>query len=116
MLNYVEINPKVCPTQTTEDKRQHLLVEGKRVSGTPWGAKAKGSVLAKKLRGFELQAYTRLKQLDLGAVLAERRAQGTTEYAILVGVLVVIAIVAIVAFKDKIQELWTAIQENINSL
>lgn len=42
--------------------------------------------------------------------------QGTTEYAILVGVLVVIAIVAIIAFKDKISELWNAISEGINSL
>ena len=32
--------------------------------------------------------------------------QGTTEYAILVGVLVVIAIIAITVFRPKIQELW----------
>ena len=42
--------------------------------------------------------------------------QGTTEYAILVGVLVVIAIVAIIAFKGKISELWEAITSGINSL
>jgi len=42
--------------------------------------------------------------------------QGTTEYAILVGVLVVIAIVAIIAFKDKLQQLWDAIASGINSL
>lgn len=42
--------------------------------------------------------------------------QGTTEYAILVGVLVVIAIVAIVAFKDKVSQLWDAIASGINSL
>ena len=42
--------------------------------------------------------------------------QGTTEYAILVGVLVVIAIIAIVAFRGKIQELWDSISENIASL
>ena len=39
-----------------------------------------------------------------------------TEYAILVGVLVVIAIIAIVAFKGKVQDLWNAISEGINSL
>lgn len=50
------------------------------------------------------------------AVLQEESAQGTTEYAILVGVLVVIAIIAIVAFKGKVQELWNAISEGINSL
>ena len=42
--------------------------------------------------------------------------QGPTEYAILVGVLVVIAIVAIIAFKGKVSELWEAITSGINSL
>lgn len=48
--------------------------------------------------------------------LADQRGQGTTEYAILVGVLVVIAIIAIVAFRGKVQELWSAISDGINSL
>lgn len=47
---------------------------------------------------------------------ADERGQGTTEYAILVGVLVVIAIIAIVAFRGKVQELWTAIANGINGL
>lgn len=50
------------------------------------------------------------------AKVRENRAQGTTEYAILVGVLVVIAIVAITLFRPKIQELWDAIVSGINSL
>ena len=45
-----------------------------------------------------------------------RRGQGTTEYAILVGVLVVIAIIAIVSFRGRIQELWDAIASGIGSL
>ena len=44
-------------------------------------------------------------------LLQEESAQGTTEYAI-----VVIAIIAIVAFKGKVKELWDAISEGINSL
>ena len=44
------------------------------------------------------------------------KGQGTTEYAILVGVLVVIAIVAITLFRPKLQELWTAIADSINGL
>ena len=48
--------------------------------------------------------------------IRDERGQGTTEYAILVGVLVVIAIVAIVAFRGKISELWQAISDGINSL
>lgn len=46
----------------------------------------------------------------------EEHAQGTTEYAILVGVLVVIAIIAIIAFRDKVSELWSAISDGINKL
>ena len=49
-------------------------------------------------------------------VLEEVRGQGTTEYAILVGVLVVIAILAIIAFRGKVQELWDAIVSGMNSL
>lgn len=42
--------------------------------------------------------------------------QGTTEYAILVGVLVVIAIIAITVFRPKLQELWDAIADGINAV
>lgn len=50
------------------------------------------------------------------SVAHERSGQGTTEYAILVGVLVLMAIVAVVAFRGRLQELWTAITDGINSL
>ncbi len=46
----------------------------------------------------------------------KEEGQGTTEYAILVGVLVVIAIIAITVFRGKLQELWDAIADGINSL
>ena len=46
----------------------------------------------------------------------EQSGQGTTEYAILVGVLVLMAIIAVVAFRDRLQELWTSITDGINSL
>lgn len=48
--------------------------------------------------------------------VGERHGQGTTEYAILVGVLVVVAIIAITLFRPKLQELWTSIAEGINGL
>lgn len=51
-----------------------------------------------------------------GGTLREERAQGTTEYAILVGVLVVIAILAIVAFRENLTKLWDAIANGINGL
>ena len=53
---------------------------------------------------------------NVAATLRSQQGQGTTEYAILVGVLVVIAIVAIVAFRGRIAELWDAIASGINSL
>ena len=61
---------------------------------------------------------TRLSRVTsrLHAFYYNQDGQGTTEYAILVGVLVVIAIVAIIAFKGKITELWNAITTGINSL
>ncbi len=59
----------------------------------------------------ETAPCARLAQLMRGEL-----GQGTTEYAILVGVLVVIAILAIIAFRGKIQELWDAITSGINSL
>ncbi len=50
------------------------------------------------------------------AIHPNEEGQATTEYAILVGVLVVIAIFAILAFKDKVNELWNTISEGINAL
>lgn len=52
----------------------------------------------------------------IGGLLGEVRGQGTTEYAILVGVLVVIAILAIIAFRGKVQQLWDAIVSGMNAL
>lgn len=52
----------------------------------------------------------------LQELVRDESGQGTTEYAILVGVLVVIAIIAILAFRDRVSELWEAIASGINSL
>jgi Flp pilus assembly pilin Flp len=64
----------------------------------------------------------RLRNDVMGAAWAiwagfvDEEGQGTTEYAILVGVLVVIAILSIVTFKGKVQQLWDAIASGIGSL
>ena len=60
-------------------------------------------------------AYANLKS-SLRKRIQDQSGQGTTEYAILVGVLVVIAIIAITLFRPKIQELWDAIANGINGL
>jgi Flp pilus assembly pilin Flp len=79
----------------------------------------------------QVKRLTTQRNMSLGAILtetwcdfkvaaqrklADKRGQGTTEYAILVGVLVVIAIIAITVFRPKIEELWNAIAEGINGL
>ena len=55
---------------------------------------------------------TKLKARRMG----DESGQGTTEYAILVGVLVVIAILAIGLFRGNLEDLRGAISEGINSL
>ncbi len=61
--------------------------------------------------------FRQVKQVwGLRHELCKASGQGTTEYAILVGVLVVIAILAITVFRPKIQELWDAISSGINGL
>ena len=52
----------------------------------------------------------------VGDARRDESGQGTTEYAILVGVIVVIAILAVALFRGKLQELWDAIVNGINSL
>ena len=52
----------------------------------------------------------------LRAFLREEKGQGTTEYAILVGVLVVIAIAAVLLFRGRLESLWSEIANGINSL
>ena len=55
-------------------------------------------------------------QTRLWSLARSEKGQGTTEYAILVGVLVVIAIIAIAVFRPRLQELWNAIAEGISGL
>lgn len=78
----------------------------------------KFKTFAEKVRGVR-EALDRRSRAWCAAVrsrLADTSGQGTTEYAILVGVLVVIAIIAITLFRPKLQELWDAIASGINSL
>lgn len=63
--------------------------------------------------GKALQAMGRMCARGL---VMDESGQGTTEYAILVGVLVVLAILSILAFRDRVAELWDAIASGINSL
>jgi len=70
------------------------------------------------VRTHVIGMHVRMSQASiiLANRLRETKGQGTTEYAILVGVIVVIAIIAIVAFRDKLQNLWESISNGINGL
>ena len=85
------------------DRRSHVRIEGVSLRDAAIGEEAANPVCER--RGRLTRAFCR-----------DERGQGTTEYAILVGVLVVIAIVAIVAFRGKVTELWQAISDGVNSL
>ena len=62
-------------------------------------------------KAIQMQIFATNKLRNL-----REEGQGTTEYAILVGVLAVIAMIAIAAFKDKITALWDAITSGVNGL
>ncbi len=62
-------------------------------------------------KGLQMMGRMRVRGLVM-----DESGQGTTEYAILVGVLVVLAILSILAFRDRVAELWDAIASGINSL
>ena len=67
----------------------------------------------KLLHEKALQGYVRA---TTGIRAWREEGQGTTEYAILVGVLAVIAMLAIAAFRGRISELWDAISSGVNGL
>lgn len=71
--------------------------------------------IAKSMSQEAVKLWVRLGCRIRSAAKSES-GQGTTEYAILVGVLVVIAILAIMVFRPRLQELWNAIAEGINGL
>ena len=95
-----------------------MVVRGCQDVGRHRGRRGAGAGLARSARGLAAGAAARLRAglLRVRGALAEQGGQGTTEYAILVGVLVVIAIVAVIAFRGRIQELWDSIASSINGL
>ncbi len=67
--------------------------------------------LTSRLMGRAHVAVIRLRR-----ALREERAQGTTEYAILVGVLVVVAIAAITAIGPIVSDLWSSIEDGMKDI
>lgn len=78
--------------------------------------RTRGRACMREGAGGRARPMRTARQAWLARIGKDESGQGTTEYAILVGVLVVIAIVAIIAFRGKVGELWDAIAQGINSL
>mgnify|MGYP000843896503 CR=1 FL=1 len=88
------------------------MFEGKTVMGA---MRATADRTRAKAASASCRAYVRARYAFQRA-RDDIAGQGTTEYAILVGVIVVIAIIAVGLFRGKLQELWNAIAEGINGL
>ncbi len=99
------------------EKRFGFSLEGRGLTGRKAIACRTASVAVRDFRqSVDSGIRSVWKIWDLRHELRKVSGQGTTEYAILVGVLVVIAILAITVFRPKIQELWDAISSGINGL
>lgn len=79
------------------------------------GVRGMGDALAQRWRSKGKETLPMAVWRNRRSIVADQ-GQGTVEYAILVGILVVIAILAITVFRPKIQELWDAIASGINGL
>ena len=88
-----------------------------RVFENEW-SNNEGMDFGMKMQRLSIVVIMKLSDIraQMARKLSETRGQGTTEYAILVGVLVVIAIIAVIAFRGKLQDLWNSITEGINGL
>ena len=71
--------------------------------------------MGEKIRLGCINFYLGAKQ-KIHDCFADTTAQGTTEYAILVGVLVVIAMAAILLLRPQITDLWSDIEEGVAAL
>ena len=59
----------------------------------------------------------RLVKAEAAVLAAETEGgQGTTEYALLVGILVVAAIIAITLFREQVATLWSNVTNAMNSI
>ena len=59
----------------------------------------------------------RLVKAEAAVLAAETEGgQGTTEYALLVGILVVAVIVAVTLYRDQVATLWSNVTNTMNSI
>lgn len=70
---------------------------------------------AAALRRRAMRALRRVRGL-VGVAARDEEGQGTTEYALIVGVLVVVAIAALVTLRDQLQTLWGSITTAMGTL
>jgi len=99
-------------------KKSHKSqVESLSMRGSNWACAALDAAheSALELRGKIVRALRLVRGLG-GSVARDEEGQGTTEYALIVGVLVVVAIAALVMLRDQLQTLWGSITTAMGTL
>lgn len=74
-------------------------------------------MFGKAFSKIESAVEGRLVKAEAAVLAAETEGgQGTTEYAVLVGILVVAAIIAITLFREQVATLWSNVTNAMNSI
>lgn len=74
-------------------------------------------MFGKAFSKIESAVEGRLVKAEAAVLAAETEGgQGTTEYALLVGILVVAAIIAITLFREQVATLWSNVTNAMNSI
>lgn len=75
--------------------------------------------MVEKINDATIKAYSgmmvKASQAKKKLARAER-GQGTSEYAILIGVIVIIVVVAVLLFGDKLTQLWNAANNQMDTI
>lgn len=67
-------------------------------------------------KSLAVAAYLSTLGAQMKNKLSDEKGQGTTEYAILLGFIVIIGVVAAIPFGDNLKDLWDQVNAGMNSI